>query len=73
MSLIMLLILSIKYNGEIDLANVKNNQEKFKTDLEEIKKETKKIDRKSKKTLCTILKRFTKQEMKLLNFQMIIL
>ena len=35
--------------GEIDLADVKNNQEKFKTYLGEIKKETKNLDQKSKK------------------------
>ena len=36
-------------NGEIDLADIKNNQENFKTYLEEInKKETKNIDQKSK-------------------------
>ena len=61
-------------NGKISRENVKNNQEKFKSYLGEIKKETKKIDQKSKKkTLCTILKRFTKQEAKLLNLMMIIL
>ena len=60
-------------NGEIDLANVKNNQEKFKSYLGEIKKETKNIDQKSKKTLCTILKCFTKQETKLLSLMIIIL
>ena len=60
-------------NGEISLADVKNNQEKFKTYLGEIKKETKNIDQKNKKALCTTLKCFTKQEMKLLNFMMIIL
>ena len=39
-------------NGKIDLADVKNNQEKFKPYLEEIKKkETKNINQKSKKTL----------------------
>ena len=57
-------------DGKIDLADVKNNEEKFKSDLGEIKK-GKKI-KKSKKTLCTILKRFTKQKAKLLNFMMII-
>ena len=36
----MLLILSIKY--KIDLADVKNNQQKFKTYLENIKKGNKK-------------------------------
>ena len=57
-------------NGEIRLADVKNYQEKFKSYLGEIKKEK---NQKRKKTLCTILKRFTKQEAKLLNFMMIIL
>ena len=57
-------------DGKIDLADVKNNQEKFKSYLGEIKKEK---NQKRKKTLCTILKRFTKQEAKLLNFMMIIL
>ena len=57
-------------NGEIRLASVKNNQEKFKSYLGEMKKGKK---QKSKKTLCTILKRFAKQEGKLLNFMMIIL
>ena len=54
---------------EIDLANVKNNQEKLKYYLGQ----TKNIDQKSKKTLCIILKCFTKQEIKLLNFMMITL
>ena len=35
--------------------------------MEKWKKETKSIDQGSKKTLCTILKQFTKQEAKLLN------
>ena len=60
-------------NGEIELKDVKNNQEKFKTYLGEIKKGNKSIDQKSKKILCTTLKCFTKQETKLLNFVMIIL
>ena len=60
-------------NGETNLGDVKNNQEKFKTYLGKIKKETKSIDQKSKNTLCTILKCFTKQEAKLLSFMMIIL
>ena len=37
------------------------------------KDETKDIDQEHKKVLCTILKYFTKQETKLLNFMMIIL
>ena len=60
-------------NGEINLADVKNNQVKFKSDLGEIKKETTKKDQKSKKTLCKILKCVTKQGTRLLNFEMIIL
>ena len=68
-----LIIINKIQNGEISLADVKNNQENFKTYLGEIKKETKNIDQKSKKALCTTLKCFTKQETKLLNFIMIIL
>ena len=61
-------------DGKIDLANVKNYQEKPKFYLGEIKKkETKSKDQNSKKTLCIILKCFTMQETKLLNFMMIIL
>ena len=61
-------------DGEIDLADVKYNQEKFKSYLGETKtKETKNINQKSKKTPCIILKCFAKQEMKPLNFMMIIL
>ena len=60
-------------NGEISLADVKNNQEKFKSYLGEIKKQTAKKDQKNKKALCIILKCFKKQEAKLLNFMMIIL
>ena len=55
----MLLILSIKY--KIDLADVKNNQQKFKTYLENIKKGNKKHrSKKQKNTLYnieTLLKR----------------
>ena len=40
-------------DGKIDLADVKNNQQKSKFYLEEIKKKT---NQKSEKTLCTILK-----------------
>ena len=58
----------------MDLADVKNNQEKFKPYLGEIKrKETKSINQKSKKALRTILKCFIKQETKLLNLMTIIL
>ena len=61
-------------NGEISLSDIKNNQEKFKSYLGEIKKEnSKKKIKRSKKTLWTILKCFTKQESRLLNFMMIIL
>ena len=58
-------------NGEMRLANVKNNQRKFKSYIGKIKKRTD-VDQKSKKTLCIILKCFTKQEKRLLNFMMII-
>ena len=55
----MLLILSIKY--KIDLADVKNNQQKFKTYLENMKKGNKKHrSKKQKNTLYnieTLLKR----------------
>ena len=60
-------------DGKIDLADVKNNQEKFKSYLGEMKKENKNIDQKSKKTFCTTLKFSAKQERKLLNFIMVIL
>ena len=61
-------------DGKIDLSDVKKSQEKFKSYLGEIKQENKKHRPKvQKKTLCIILKCFTKQEMKLLNFMMIIL
>ena len=62
-------------DGKIDLPDVKNNQEKFKSYLREIKKGNKKHRSKTqkKKTICIILKCFTKQETKLLNFMMIIL
>ena len=57
-------------DGKIDLADVKNNQEKFKSYLGEIKKGNKKH---RSKVQDTILKCSTKQETKLLNFMMIIL
>ena len=61
-------------NGEMSLADVKNNQEKFKSYLGEIKKENKKHrSKEKKKTLCTTLKCFTKQQKKPLNFMNIIL
>ena len=61
-------------DGKINLANAKNDQAEFKSDLNEIKKRKQnKIDQKSKKLHCIILKCFTKQERVLLNFLMIIL
>ena len=60
-------------DGKIDPADVKNNQQKFKSYHGEIKKEIININQKCKKTLCTILKCFLKQETKLLNFMIIIL
>ena len=60
-------------NGKKSLEDVNNKQEKFKSYLGEIKKATKKHRSKEQKTLCTILRCFTKQEAKLLNFKMIIL
>ena len=60
-------------NGKKSLEDVNNKQEKFKSYLGEIKKATKKHRSKEQKTLYTILKRFTKQEAKLLNFKMTIL
>ena len=56
-------------DGKIDLADVKYNQEKFESYLGETKKGK---NQKSKKIICTILKRFTKQEVELLNFMIII-
>ena len=60
-------------NGEIKLSDVKNNQMIFKSHLSEITKGSNKKYQKSKKTLYTILKCFTKQETSLLSFMMIIL
>ena len=57
-------------NGKTELADVKVNQEKYKNYLGKIKKGNKS---KEQKTLCAILKCFTKQEEKLLNFMMIML
>ena len=60
--------------GKISLADVKKNgQAEFKSSLNKIKKETKNIDQKTKKMHCIILKCFTKQWTKLLNFLMIVL
>ena len=60
-------------DGKISLADPKNDQAKFRSNLNEIKKETKNIDQKSKKMPCIILKCFAKQGRALLNFLMIIL
>ena len=60
-------------NGKISLTDAKNDQAEFKSDLNEIEKETKNIDQKSKKNHCITLKCFTKQETVLLNFLIIIL
>ena len=60
-------------DGKIDLADVKNNQERFQSYLGEIKKGIKNINQKCKKILCTILKCFIDQKTKLLKFMMIIL
>ena len=62
--------------GEISLADTKNNQIKFKSELGEIKKANKKKTNqrsKKKKTLCTTLKCFIKEGTMLLSFMMIIL
>ena len=68
------LIMLLTQDGKIDLFDVKNNQEKLKSYLGEIKKGNKKhVSKVQKKTPCIILKCFTKQETKLLNFMMIIL
>ena len=47
--------------GKIKIADAKDDQIKFKPELGEIKKK-KKTEQRSKKTLCTTLKYFTKQE-----------
>ena len=60
-------------DGEISLTDVKNNQEKFKSYLGEIKKRDNRRLKEHKKKHVIILKCFIKQEMKLLNFMMIIL
>ena len=59
-------------DGKTDLSDVKTNQEKFKSYLREIKKGSKKHISKVQKPLCIILKCFSKQETRLLNFMMII-
>ena len=63
----------IKQQSKIGLADAKNDQTEFKSNLNELKKGTKNIDQKTKKIHCIILKCFTKQGPKLLNFLMIIL
>ena len=60
-------------NGEINLADVKNNQKKFTAYLGEIKKGDKKHRSKEQKKLCTTFKCFTMQETKLFKFMTIIL
>ena len=60
-------------NGETSLTDVKSNQAKFKSNLSEVKKQHTKIEQKSKETPCIILKCFTKQGTRLLNFMMVIL
>ena len=57
-------------NGEIKLAEAKNNQINFKSNLSEIKEEVK--NQKSRKKQYTILKCFTKQGKRLLIFLIII-
>ena len=52
-------------NGELSLTDVKNNQDKFKSNLGEIKRGKNKNDQKSRKAHCTILKYVTKQETRL--------
>ena len=52
-------------NGEISLTDVKNNQDKFKSNLGEIKSGKNKKYQKSKKAHCTILKCVTMQETRL--------
>ena len=59
--------------GKISLAEAKNDQVKFKFNLGEIRRRnSKKISKEQEKTLCTILKCFTKEETRLSNFWMII-
>ena len=64
-------IVNKKRDGKTELADVENNQQKFKYFLGKIKKVVK--NQKSKKALCTILKCSIMQETRLLNFMMIIL
>ena len=60
-------------NGEIKLAEAKNDQIKFESNLGKIKKGNNKRNQKTKKTCHTILKWFTKQKTRLLNFMIIII
>ena len=60
-------------DGKISLTDVKNNQEKFKSYLGEIKKGNKKHRSKQQKNALYNIKCFTKQEPRLLNFMMILL
>ena len=55
-------------DGKISLTNARSDQEKFRLDINEIKRGNKNINQKSKKTKYTILNCFTKQETVLLNF-----
>ena len=61
-------------HGKISLTDAKSNQKDFKEDLKEINKRNMKKtkNQKGKKTLCTIMKCFTKQKKRLLNILMII-
>ena len=60
-------------NGEIKLAEAKNDQIRFKSNLDKIKKGNNKKGSKEQETQYTILIRFTKQETTLLNFLIITL
>ena len=48
-------------DGKISLADAKNDPAKFKSNLNEIEKETTNIDEKKQEMYCIILKCFTKQ------------
>ena len=60
-------------NCEIKLAGAKNDQMIFKSHLGGIKKENNKERSKEQKTHYTILKSFTKQETRLLNYLLILI
>ena len=60
-------------NGEIDLADVKNNQEKFKTCLGEIKKGNKKHRSKEQKNTLYNIETLYKARNEAIKFLMIIL